>query len=84
MQKVRKILKAQIMNNAAKIRYWCHIRKVVYNLYDSLVAINVSLSNWRWRCPPKACNIDTLVIDSSRLRISKKRYVVGWHADMLG
>ena len=24
-------------------------------------------------CPPKACNIDTLAINSSRLRTSKKR-----------
>ena len=33
--------------------------------------------------PPKACDIDTLAIDSSRLRISKKRQIVEWHADTL-
>ena len=34
-------------------------------------------------CPRKACNLNTLVIDSLHLRTSEKLEIVGWHSDTL-
>ena len=62
------------MSDAAKNR----IGAILGKLLPTILRILSLQSTYRCMtggggCPPKGCNIDTLAIDSSRLRISKKR-----------